>query len=78
MYDYTMVVFLYMLGIANLCDKNWIKNTCLCWYCLSILKYLSIHALYNNIDNVGYNIDIETYYKIDPPMLSSIKIKNKI
>ena len=33
-----------------------------CWYCLSILKYLSILAKYPNIDNVGYNINIGTYY----------------
>ena len=31
-----------------------------CWYCLSILEYLSIQAKFADIDDVGYNINIET------------------
>ena len=37
--------------------------------CLSILKYLSIHAKFADINNVEQNINIETYYLIGTTMV---------
>ena len=37
-----------------------------------------INSKYADIHNVGYNINIETHYKIDASLLTSINIKCKI
>ena len=47
-------------------------------YCLSILKYLSIHAKYTDIDNAGYNINIGMEALMDEIKMFSIQIKYKI
>ena len=64
---------------------NKIANTMniLCWLVGLVLfintdQYLSIYTKYANIDNVGYNISIGTYYSTDTTLLSSIKTMFKI
>ena len=42
------------------------------------IEILSIHATYTDIDNVGYNINIETQYLTDAMKLFSNQIKYKI
>ena len=42
------------------------------------LKYLSIHATFANINNVEYNINIETYHLTGTNIMFFIQIKDNI